>query len=402
MSARRRGLLAAWILLWLTGLASARADDGNYLFVVSQNHDASVIVNSKVVGKIIKGYPCPIRLTDGRYNVLIRQDGRQSSGQLVWMNGLSQRISLNLETTVSVENLLIYVLPLVTVLFVLVLRQRYKSRRKGLLLGQYRPIRELSKGRFTEVLLVENVKEKRNAVLKTLNIQHSDDHDTIEKFRREGRIIRSIKTKHPEARVPDVFRMQMRADGIHFIEMEYIEGESLLDKLKKTRRIPEALTISMVSLISETLSQCHDVGIYHRDLSPDNIIIDSRSRQPFLIDFGIAKNEFTTYQTLDGSISGKPAYMSPEQCTGEKVSAASDVYSLGILWFVLLEGYSPFESDNIIDIIRKQTEMDLPKLSPHLSACVGGLITQMTRKDPSKRITLEYLRETIRKMNEFN
>jgi serine/threonine-protein kinase len=128
--------------------------------------------------------------------------------------------------------------------------------------------------------------------------------------------------------------------------------------------------VHIVGGVARALHPAHAAGIYHRDLTPDNVILIDQPKGGFglrLIDFGVARHEYTSHGTLDGSIAGKPPYMSPEQCQGIAVDGRSDIYALGVMLYSLLNGSPPFTHTNPLEVMRmhKEEEVSYPAFMPN-------------------------------------
>ena len=148
--------------------------------------------------------------------------------------------------------------------------------------------------------------------------------------------------------------------------------------------------------MARALDVVHRAGIVHRDLTPDNIFlvpgavrigprVFQNVRRAVLIDFGVARQEFLSRVTMDGSIAGKPPYMSPEQCRGEKVDARSDLYALGLILHALLAGEPPFTGKNPFDVMRAQQHDAPPPLDGRASPEYGRLVLDLLKKSAAER-----------------
>lgn len=201
--------------------------------------------------------------------------------------------------------------------------------------------------------------------LKVMDEAHLRDPDLVHKFLREGEILQELHDADPEAPLVRVYHFGNAANdgGRPFIAMEYLEGQDLLRHLKAAGRLRLAEAARIVAGVSRALVPAHAAGVYHRDLTPDNVILTRTMRGGYglrLIDFGVARHEYTAHGTLDGSIAGKPPYMSPEQCQGKAVDGRSDIYALGIMLYTLLNGVPPFVSPNPLEVMRLHKEAEVP------------------------------------------
>jgi eukaryotic-like serine/threonine-protein kinase len=211
------------------------------------------------------------------------------------------------------------------------------------LAGRYRLIRRLGSGGMGNVYLAEHVRLKSLSAIKLIRPSIEGDPRVVARFTREARTASQIR--HPN--VATVFDFGDADDGMVFLVMEYVEGDTLAELCRREPLTPHRTT-AIVWQIASALAAAHERGIVHRDLKPENVMI---TRTPDgsdivkLVDFGIAKNPASTDQkiTATGAIMGSAAYMSPEQANGELLDARSDVYALGILTFHLLTRDLPFD-----------------------------------------------------------
>ena len=233
---------------------------------------------------------------------------------------------------------------------------------------------------------------RRNAppvALKVMEASHLSDPDLVHKFLREGEILQQLNRTDPDAPLVQIFHYGRAGNdgGRPFIAMEFIEGEDLLRYLRRHGKLSLRSAARVVAGVARALVPAHAAGVYHRDLTPDNVILTRSPRGGYplrLIDFGVARHEYTSHGTLDGSIAGKPPYMSPEQCQGVPVDGRSDVYALGIMLFTLLIGTPPFVSKNPLEVMRmhKEDEVAFPA---DLPAAAKPVLERALAKDRDRR-----------------
>jgi serine/threonine-protein kinase len=197
--------------------------------------------------------------------------------------------------------------------------------------------------------------------IKVMDDSHLTDPDLVHKFLREGEILKQLNEADPEAPLVRVLHYGRAGgdSGRPFIAMELVEGEDLLKHLRRRGRLPQKEAARIVAGVARALVPAHAAGVYHRDLTPDNVILTSQPRGGYalrLIDFGVARHEYTSHGTLDGSIAGKPPFMSPEQCQAIPVDGRSDIYSLGVMLYALLAGAPPFVNRNPLEVMRMHKE----------------------------------------------
>jgi tetratricopeptide (TPR) repeat protein len=235
------------------------------------------------------------------------------------------------------------------------------------------------------VYLAEDEALGRRVAVKVISVRRAESEDARTRFLREARSLASIEHPH----VVRVYGFG-HAEGQPYLVMEYVEGESLADKLRRQRRLgsPEALGIARS--VAEALAAAWEKGVVHRDVKPSNILLD-RKGQVRVADFGLAKSAAASSDptlTGEGAVVGSPAYMSPEQGRGLPVDFRADVYSLGVVLYEALAGAPPFEGPTPADVVAKHLYAELPSLAakrPDLPAALVRLVEWMTRKDPAER-----------------
>lgn len=221
---------------------------------------------------------------------------------------------------------------------------------------------ELGAGGMATVFLAIQKSLDRKVAIKILKTEHDDDAEKTERrFLREGRTLAKITHRN----VCGIYDIAKIGD-IAYIAMEYLDGGTLVDKLKSGLSVGEAIAVTVQ--VASALSEAHAQGIIHRDLKPANVMMRG-GKIPVLTDFGIAR-ELTANQTkitAENMIVGTPAYMSPEQVSGGEVDGSSDVYSLGIMLFELLTGQVPYKGDSPIAVCMQHLTAPLPKLPAALA-----------------------------------
>ena len=212
---------------------------------------------------------------------------------------------------------------------------------------RYHILKKLGEGGMGQVYLAEHVKMGRKAALKVMNPGMNEDPDAIARFNREA--ANASRLNHPN--VCAIYDFGETPEGLIYLAMEYIEGESLTSVIEKNGTLAAPRTASIIYQAAEALAMAHDYGIVHRDLKPDNIMI-ARNRDGSdlvkVVDFGIAKASSSDAQkvTTAGVVVGTPEYMSPEQLAADTLDGRSDIYSLGLVAFNCLTGKLPFPSNS--------------------------------------------------------
>src|ERR687889_882870 len=186
-------------------------------------------------------------------------------------------------------------------------------------------------GGMAHVYLAHDEVLRREVALKMLKARYAESAELVERFRREARSAASLSHPH----IVPVFDWGETGDGTYYIAMEYLSGGTLKDRIT-SKGAPQPRTVVEVALqIAEALEAAHERGVIHRDIKPRNILITD-SGHVKVADFGIARAAETTTISSLGEILGSVKYMSPEQAMGERVSSASDLYSLGVVLYEML------------------------------------------------------------------
>ncbi len=266
----------------------------------------------------------------------------------------------------------------------------------GQVLGSRYEIREcIGSGGMGAIYAARRIHIGDSVAVKVLRPEVVHDAQSRERFQREARA--AAKLHHPNAVVVHDFGQD--PDGTTYIVMELLEGRSLRQVLSDEHSIDPTRAVGIVKQTCAGIEAAHRLGIIHRDIKPDNIILlDSHDGVPHvkILDFGIAKlldrtdEERETDPTLTqvGTVIGTPNYMSPEQCQGEALDARSDVYSLGIVLYEMLTGVQPFTAKNSTGIVIKHvTEKPRPliALKPEVSAAVERVVLKALEKKPEAR-----------------
>jgi serine/threonine protein kinase len=248
--------------------------------------------------------------------------------------------------------------------------------------GRYRLKAKLGSGGMSTVYLAIDETLDRPVAVKVMHREISEEPEQLERFRREARAV--AKLSHPSV----VAVIDAGEDGGHpYIVFEYVEGENLKQRIRRLGPLdpPEALAYAIE--IASGLSVAHDRRMVHRDVKPQNVLIDAEGRAK-VTDFGIARQLEQQGVTDTGRVLGTTDYVSPEQAMGHGVDERSDVYSLGVVLFEMLTGEVPFSADTQIGVAMKHVNEELPDVQrrrPELSAATALTIERSTTKDPTKR-----------------
>ncbi len=229
---------------------------------------------------------------------------------------------------------------------------------------RYHILKKLGEGGMGAVYLGEHVKMGRKSAIKVMMASMAHDPDAVARFNREAS--NASRISHPN--VCQIFDFGETSDGLIYLAMEFIEGKSLKDLVEHEGAIPAARAASIVRQAADALQAAHDLGIVHRDIKPDNIMLcqgRDGSDVVKVVDFGIARavggDESGQKVTKTGLVVGTPEYMSPEQLSGDKLDGRSDIYSLGLVLYRMLTGTLPFQADSAQEtMIKRLTDDPMP------------------------------------------
>ena len=249
---------------------------------------------------------------------------------------------------------------------------------------RYQVIEELGKGGMGRVYKVFDTEVREKLALKLLKPEIATDADTIERFRSELRLARTVSHRNV-CRMHDLGREE--GTGTFFITMEYVPGEDLKSLIHSIGALPVGKAVSIARQVAEGLAEAHRLGVVHRDLKPQNIMID-REGGARIMDFGIARSVRAKGITGDGVMIGTPEYMSPEQVDGKETEARSDIYSLGVALFEMLTGRLPFEGDTPLAVAVKQKSEPPPdprKINAQIPEEIGKVVLRCLKKEKDER-----------------
>jgi len=248
--------------------------------------------------------------------------------------------------------------------------------------GRYQIIEELGKGGMGRVYKALDKKINEKIALKLIKPEIASDKKIIERFRNELKFARKIRHKN----VCQMFDLG-EEKGPHFITMEYVAGEDLKRLIRKMNGLSSGQAIAIAKQVCEGLTEAHRLGVMHRDLKPQNIMVDEEGSAR-IMDFGIARSLEVKGITGAGVMIGTPEYMSPEQVEGKDVDHRSDIYSLGVILYEMVTGKVPFEGDTPFTIgVKYKSEAPQPpkELNDQIPEDLNQVILRCLEKDKEKR-----------------
>lgn len=247
----------------------------------------------------------------------------------------------------------------------------------------------LGRGGMGTVYRATHLTLDRVVAVKVINPEFAMNADVIQRFAREARLM--AKLRHPRAAM--IYDSGTLPDGRLFIVMEYVEGTTLADILKRDGKIHYKKAVDIAVSICDVLSEAHSLGIIHRDLKPANIMLNNQG--VFVLDFGIAKllnsdnaESMRLSMTGNGLLVGTPFYMSPEQCLGNPVEERSDLYSLGALLYEMIAGRPPFNDEVLSAVIIKHAMVEAPRIeefAPEIPPALADVVNRLLAKKPEDR-----------------
>src|SRR5881396_1201156 len=251
-----------------------------------------------------------------------------------------------------------------------------------LLAGRYSIERELGRGGMGIVLLARDVALDRPVAIKLLPLHLATRPDERDRFLQEARTAAGLA--HPN--IVPIHLVEARGELVFFV-MGFVDGETLRDRVERAGPLPPRLAMKLLQEVAWALGYAHQRGVIHRDVKPDNIMIERATERALVTDFGIALGTRAA-ESAGGPVVGTARFMSPEQACGEPVDARSDLYSLGATFFYALTGRAPFEGTNLPAILTKHVYETAPlvqTLRPELPAKLAAVVDRLLRKAPAER-----------------
>lgn len=261
--------------------------------------------------------------------------------------------------------------------------------------GRYQIIDELGKGGMGRVYRVIDKKLGEEIALKLIRPEAASDKVALERFRTELKAARQIVHKNV-ARMFDLNEEK----GVPYITMEYVKGENLRRLIKKMGRLSPEQAVPIARQVGEGLAEAHRLGVLHRDLKPQNIMIDEEGKAR-IMDFGLARFLKSDGTTETGVVVGTPAYISPDQVEGLEIDGRSDLYSLGVVLYEMVTGRTPFQSETGLSLALKhviETPKDPREINAEIPEALSRIILKCLEKD--REIRYQTAEELITDLNQ--
>jgi serine/threonine-protein kinase len=248
--------------------------------------------------------------------------------------------------------------------------------------GRYRLEARIGAGGMSTVYRATDQTLERQVAVKLMNREVAGDSDLLERFRREARAVAQLSHPHIVG-VIDAGEDDKRP----YIVFEYVEGETLKERIRRLGRLPVSEAVAYAIEIARALGAAHARHIVHRDVKPQNVLIDEEGSAK-VTDFGIARTMEEDGLTSDGRVIGTTDYVSPEQALGRPVTGQSDLYSLGIVLYEMLTGEVPFKGESQVAVAMKHVREEIPDVQvmrPEISAALGAVVDAATAKRVDER-----------------
>src|ERR1700690_3764580 len=248
--------------------------------------------------------------------------------------------------------------------------------------GRYRLERQIGAGATARVWLAFDSVLERNVAIKMLTAPIGGEVEHIERFRREARAVAKLQHPHIVAVLDSG-----EHDGMAFIVLEYVEGETLKEGIQRVGRLTITEGVAFAIEVARALDAAHARGIVHRDVKPQNILLDPEAGAK-ITDFGIARSGNESGLTGGGRVLGTTEYVSPEQALGHDVTGQSDLYSLGVVLYESLSGTVPFSAPSHVAVATMHVRDEMPDLQqrrPQVSAALAAVVDRATAKHLARR-----------------
>ncbi|HEY5281151.1 MAG TPA: serine/threonine-protein kinase [Polyangia bacterium] len=262
----------------------------------------------------------------------------------------------------------------------------------GQTIGNYTITAKLGEGGMGVVYLAEHPVIGRKVAMKAIHPELLRNPEVVSRFETEAKSVNQIGNDH----IVDIHDFGTTADGEFYFIMEFLQGDALVDRLKRSAPLDTARALAIAAQVADALGASHQHGIIHRDLKPENIFLITKGHVADFVkvlDFGLAKltqgDEKATHKTRTGSVMGTPYYMAPEQCEGKaNIDHRADIYSLGVILFEMVTGKVPFGGEGYGEIIVKHITAQIPSpraINPLLPQSIEDIIMRALAKARENR-----------------
>jgi eukaryotic-like serine/threonine-protein kinase len=251
-----------------------------------------------------------------------------------------------------------------------------------ILSGRYKLESRIGAGGMSTVYLALDETLQRQVAIKLMNREVTSESDQLERFRREARAVAQLSHPHVVGVID-----AGEDEGRPYIVFEYVEGETLKERIRRQGRLPIAEAVAYAIEIARALGAAHARHIVHRDVKPQNVLIDEEGSAK-VTDFGIARTLDEDGLTADGRVLGTTDYVAPEQALGQDVTGQSDLYSLGIVLYEMLTGEVPFKGEGQVAVAMKHVREMLPDVQskrPEVSAALAAVVDRAAAKRQEDR-----------------
>jgi serine/threonine protein kinase/Flp pilus assembly protein TadD len=250
------------------------------------------------------------------------------------------------------------------------------------LAGRYQILKVLGEGGMGAVYQARDREVDRTVAIKVIRPELSGHPEILRRFKQELILARQVTHRN----VVRIFDLN-QAEGCRFITMEYVDGKDLSSIVRERKKLPVDEAVAIVRQALMGLEAAHNEGVVHRDLKPQNIMVDAAGRV-YLMDFGIAKSMELAGMTRTGVLMGTPDYMSPEQAKGERADARSDLFTIGVIFYELLTGQQPYRCQTVMQTLVKRTkERAIPtrELDPSIPQYICDVVSKCLEIEPDDR-----------------
>src|SRR5579862_8087966 len=248
--------------------------------------------------------------------------------------------------------------------------------------GRYRLEARIGSGGMSTVYRATDETLQRQVAIKLMHREIASDSDQLERFRREARAVAQLSHPHIVGVID-----YGEDDGRPYIVFEYVQGETLKERIRRNGCLPITEAVAYAIEIARALGIAHARYIVHRDVKPQNVLIDEEGSAK-VTDFGIARTLEEEGLTADGRVIGTTDYVAPEQALGQPVTGQSDLYSLGVVLYEMLTGEVPFKADTQVAVAMRHVREPFPdvqRLRPEVSAALAAVVDRATAKRPEDR-----------------